>query len=809
MALDSDQNRARNSRRSQNALPDADVIHTVQKWIDHPSWDAVNSSDSAVEDLTACYKLFGRIPDTLLNVLRSVASGFPESVTDSAANARSSHSTWIPDSNVEPAFDVLLDEPVPEVPPSRFVPQRLLGMGAFGIVLCVQDTKLDLIVALKLLRPSLGQSHALERRFLREAQAAASLDHPGIVRVFETGRIGRLPYIMTSLVNGPNLADLLKERGGCLPSTQAVPLIAQVAEAVQFAHERGVLHRDLKPSNILLEPCTATDSDTAEFRPKLTDFGLAKRVNHQTDLKDNLSDGCQILGTLRYMSPEQAAGRLNDVGIGSDIYSLGAILHQTLIGTTPHEGRSTAETMTRILQEPAASLRRVDKSIPQDLDNIVLKCLSREPHDRYASAGDLAADLHRFLRGEPVVARKASWIRRAKYWVRKNPAVAAMTTLSAIVVIGSLITVSTLYLRERKAVDLALDAIHESYASVADEEFDDIPGMAKKRYELSLLQIQKFKQLTADLGNDARGRYALSIAYSRAATAAGRLAMREKSRQYRDECLALLDTLLKEDPDNLDYQYDVFFNRKVIASEFFGPGSTLPERIAMKEAVHRDVLRLLELAPRDRYYRDAVASCKYDLAIDYLLKAPGSAEKFFRDAWQMSDVLWKEHPDELMFVKYSLLARANLATTLRSQKRHDEAEQLLRVAMSILNAIDHPDRSKPWFDEIERKLLGSLIDNCFVRENWAEAAQLAKRCIEIDTRLLALNPNLTVYLLGKTQFQIELLRAERHFGEVPNEAARLAEIETLFSECERHPDCVLEVPVLRAFLNDPSNTPIP
>jgi serine/threonine protein kinase len=809
MALDSDQNGSQNSDRHRDERPNADVIHTVQQWIDHPSWDVANPTDSAAEDLAACYQLFGRIPDSLLNVLQSLESGFPESETDSAANVRSSHSTWIPNPGVEPMFDVFLDEPIPEVPASRFVPQRLLGMGAFGIVLCVQDTKLDLTVALKLLRPSLGQSQSLERRFLREAQAAASLDHCGIVRVFETGRIGRHPYIMTSLVNGPNLADLLKERGGRLTSTQAVPLIARVAEAVQFAHERGVLHRDLKPSNILLEPSTATDSDIAEFRPKLTDFGLAKRVNHQADVKDNLSDGCQILGTLRYMSPEQAAGRMNDVGIGSDIFSLGAILHQTLIGTTPHEGRSTVETLTRILQEPAASLRRIDKSIPQDLDNIVLKCLAREPHDRYASAGDLAADLHRFLRGEPVVARKASWIRRARYWVSQNPAVAGMTTLSAFVIIGSLITVSTLYLRERKAVDLALDAIHESYASVADEEFDDIPGMAEKRYELSLLQIQKFRKLTADLGNDSRGRYALSIAYSRAATAAGRLAMRAKSRQYRDECLALLEALLEEDPDNLDYQYDVFFNRKVIASEFFGPGSTLHERIAMKEAVHRDVLRLLELAPHDRYYRDALASCKYDLAIDYLLTDPGPAETFFRDAWQMSDALWKEHPAELMFVKYSLLARANLATTFRSAERYGEAEQLLREAMSILNAIDHPDRSKPWFEEIERKLLGSLIDNCVARENWAEAAQLAKRCIEIDTRLLALNPNLTVYLLGKTQFQIELLRAERHLGDVPEEAARLAEIESLLAECERHPDCAIDVPMLRAFLNDSSNTPIP
>jgi serine/threonine protein kinase len=776
-----------------NGVPNP-IVQQVQQWIDHPSWDTQAPTDVGDDDIHVCIALFSAPASDCS--MRSGDRSRSIDDDDQDEDEKAEHS--------EPEEDDL--ERVESF--DRFSFERILGAGGFGIVLCVFDRVLNRHVALKIQRPSLRYSRILQRRFLREVQVAASLEHPGILGVLETGRIGGHPYILSEVVDGPDLSCYLRTQQGRIPHSHSVALLRQVAEALQYAHERGVLHRDLKPSNILLEPTSSKTPNHLPFIPKLTDFGLAKRVNHQADLQENLSAGCQLMGTLRYMSPEQAAGKIRDVGIASDVYSLGAILYQCVTGKTPYQGVSSAEILSKILSEPIVPPRRIDSSLSRDLENIILKCLSREPRDRYASAGELAAELTRLEAGEPILARRASLFRRLRYWARQNRELALMATLSAAMITGTMITVSILYLRERKAVSLALSAIHESFAKVADEVLDDVPNMTEKRYQLYLLQIEKLKKFNTEFGLDARNRYALSIAYSRAGTAAGRTGRQAESRMHREECLKLLEELLKADPDNLEYQYDAFFNRKNIATELFGPVSYLDERLALKEAVHRDGLRLLALAPNNRDYRDAVASCKYDLAIDYELIDQVVAEKFFLDAIQISDALWKENPNQLIFVKYSLLGRGRLASIYGRTGRLEEAEQILRKTMSILDAINHPDRHDPWFEIIEREPLQSLTETCVARGNWDEVAELARRSLEIDTRLFPLYPNNRTYLAGQCRSQIELLRAERNRGAVRNEADRLTEIERLLTECANYPDSAQYVRSLRAFLTDTSNTPL-
>ena len=762
-----------------------DAIRIVQDWIDHPSWDTQeDTSESKDEDIQRCVDLFRE---------------------DAAERCTESANRPIPASF---SAQVETDESIVEASADRFAFERLLGVGAFGVVLAVYDKILARRVALKILRPSLGNARTLERRFLREVQVAASLDHTGIVRVFETGRIGSHPYIMTALIDGPNLAIHLKDRGGIIRACDAAELIAHVAEALQFAHERGVLHRDLKPGNILLEPDT-NKGDTQAYMPRLTDFGLAKRVNDPMDEKANLSDGCQMLGTLRYCSPEQASGRLKDVGTASDIYSLGAILHQALTGKTPHEGSSNAELLTNILQNPVPSLRRLDSAISKDIDNIVLKCLSREPHDRYATAVELAADLKRFLRGEPVVARKASVVRRLRYWVWENPAIAGMATLTLAVILGALIVMSVLYVRERQAVDLALKAINESYVRVAEDVLIDVPNSAEKRYQLHLMALDAHKKLAEGFGYDARSRHRLSVAYSYAGTAAGRLARRQESRQYREACIDLLQRLLKEDPDNERYQYDLFFNRNNIANAMHDAADDPRDRIAMKELVHESILKLLKLAPKNRDYLDASASAKMSLAAEYVRTDKARAPQMFREACEISDRLWAENPKDLVFVKYALTARAHLADLLRNNGDLKESERLCLEAVAILQSITNPDRTRPWFEEIEREPIRSLAELRFSQGNWAEAVPLLRRCAEISNTQSTLHPENDGYLHMQCQFAIELLRAERHLGNVPNSEARLAEIERLLTECERFPGLgVSYVQAMRSYLSDTSANPM-
>lgn len=319
------------------------------------------------------------------------------------------------------ALAVASDRP-PEIPGYEVL--GILGQGGMGIVYKARQEKLQRFVALKMIVGGNRTVPELVGRFLGEAQAVARLQHPNIVQIFEAGEHQGQPYISLEFVDGTSLDK--KVSGQPLPPQAAAELLLPLAQAIEAAHRRGIVHRDLKPANVLL---------TAEGTPKVTDFGLAKYLD---DDVTRTQTGV-ILGTPSYMAPEQAEGRVKEIGPTADVYALGAILYEMLTGRPPFRGTTSLETLEQVRSQEPVRPSSLQPKIPRDLETICLKCLQKDAQRRYASAAELAEDLMRFLAGEPIQARPVSeWVSFWR-WYRRNPA-QAWTSVVAAGAIGMVIT---------------------------------------------------------------------------------------------------------------------------------------------------------------------------------------------------------------------------------------------------------------------------------------------------------------------------------------------------------------------------------
>ncbi|HEY2142724.1 MAG TPA: protein kinase [Candidatus Udaeobacter sp.] len=289
-----------------------------------------------------------------------------------------------------------------------------IGRGGQGVVFRARQKSLNRTVALKVI--SLGQwaSKAHLKRFRLEAEAAARLEHPGIVPIHEVGERDGQCYFSMKFVEGGQLDEVLKQTP--MSIRQAVELITKVARTVHYAHEHGILHRDIKPGNILLD---------AKGEPHLTDFGLARLVESESSVTQTLD----VLGTPSYMAPEQAVGNNAAVSSSTDVYGLGAVLYQLLTGQPPFAGGATYQTIRLLLETEPRQPRLLNPKIDRDLSTICLKCLDKDPKRRYPSALALAEDLERWIKHEPIAARRVGPLLRGRKWVRRNPSIALMAAM--------------------------------------------------------------------------------------------------------------------------------------------------------------------------------------------------------------------------------------------------------------------------------------------------------------------------------------------------------------------------------------------
>ncbi len=292
-----------------------------------------------------------------------------------------------------------------------YILEKLLGRGGMGVVYSGRQVHLDRAVAVKMIRSGALASIEEVQRFYTEARSAAKLDHPNIVTVYQCGECENHHYFSMDYVRGSDLARLMQ--AGPVDCKRAARYVRDVARAIQYAHERGILHRDLKPANVLVD-----EDDVVH----VTDFGLAKVIGHETGLT---ATGAAI-GTPSYMSPEQAAGRNDEHSTGTDIYSLGAILFALVTGRPPFQGTSVVQTIMHVIHRPAPLAREILESVDVDMETIIAKCLRKKIEDRYISADELAEDLDRYMLGEPIKARPVSQARRLWHWMMGIPIVGAI-----------------------------------------------------------------------------------------------------------------------------------------------------------------------------------------------------------------------------------------------------------------------------------------------------------------------------------------------------------------------------------------------
>jgi tetratricopeptide (TPR) repeat protein len=453
----------------------------------------------------------------------------------------------------------------------RFRIRRELGRGGFGVVYLAHDPVLDREVAVKVPHPG-GLDPEAGHRLAVEAQAAARLGHPNIVPVHESGTADGVPYVVSDYCPGISLADWLQRSQGPVPWPDAARLVAALARGVHHAHARGVLHRDLKPANVLLtateagpapgEPAPGGPTPTlplAAYVPRVADFGMAKLFLGPGS--PHTTTGV-IRGTPAYMAPEQAAGGPRDLTTAIDVYALGAVLYELLTRRPPFAAETPLATLDMIRTRAPIPPRALRSGLPADLETVCLKCLEKDPARRYTAAGELADDLDRLLRGEPVLARRATALERVVRAVRRYPAVAGLSVLLALALIAGLVVTTALWQRTKRERDRAeqhlvqlLDAYDETATATMDDHDLRAEELLPLRKQLLTELADRLDWVEARLSRDPADRPQLARCQHRLASVLFHLGRLDESRAAAGRAVETYEGLVRGNPNDTAARY--------------------------------------------------------------------------------------------------------------------------------------------------------------------------------------------------------------------------------------------------------------
>lgn len=633
-----------------------------------------------------------------------------------------------------------------------------IARGGMGVVYRARQPRLKRTVALKMILAGRFASENDVIRFFGEAEAAASLSHPNIVGIHEVGQDGGYHYFSMDFIEGHGLEELVIERP--LEPRTAVRYVRIVAGAIQYAHEKGILHRDLKPSNILIDQ---------NDQPLVTDFGLAKCMSAES----NLTATGMALGTPGYMSPEQAAGDHQVVGPTSDVYSLGAILYHLLTGRPPFQAVNPVETIMMVLSKEPVPPRMLCDRIPRDLETITLKALSKDPVKRYQSAAELAEDLSRWERGEPIHARPVGRIERGYRWCRRNPKDAIVACLVFGVLVWRVIStqsenyklqvqearVREQYQRAEANYHRARDAVKAMLLEVGAEDLRDVPHMDHARKRLLLQALEFYQQFQKERPSDPEVALETARSYfqvARISEMLGRVADAEKA--YRDS-IDLASTLTARDPENADYA-------QVLAESqnYLGELARKTGKPAEAQASYRAAQKLQEqlVARRpDPAYQRQLARTLSNQGILYREtgQLPQSEELFLASIELLKRAVDAD-PKDAALRRQLAQSYLNLGPVMRATERAGQAEAAYLSAIKLLESLA---RSDPDDREIRLSLATAITNLGNVLLGDAARSEEAKRTLERSIQIFS---ELVTDFPGVPTYEKELANSHNTLGAV-------------------------------------------
>ncbi len=674
----------------------------------------------------------------------------------------------------------------PHVPPAKF---RLvagyeildeIGRGGMGVVYRAIQPALRRQVALKMITQGIhaGQSELL--RFRREAEATAALQHPYIAQVFDVGELDGQPYIAMELVRGHALSEHLEMHP--LRFDEAAKLLVKLSLAMQHAHASGIVHRDLKPQNILLDLSSPEVAGVGELRPKIVDFGLAKRIDPSVTVT---STGV-ILGTPSYMSPEQSTGNNAMVGPSTDIYALGAILYETIAGRPPFKGVSPIETLNQVRTVDPVKPSVLRPGMPRELETICLKCLQKSPKDRYLTVADLLEDLNRFLDGRPILARPASLAGLTWKWTKRHPAVAALIAVivlasTAMVALGlaynaslrsALSSAKAAQARADGNFQFAFRAVEQMLDRVGFSQLADTPEMEGVREELLSDAVGFYsKMLESQPSVDVDSRRQYYTALARLGRIQWTLGETDSALSNLQRAIDSQRQLSTEYPGRYDIQHEVaisLINKGMItrkADDFRSAIKYLEairdvypickrelaqarnnlanvaESIEDRERLHLSVLELrrelLQETPNDFSLLYGLGETHHNLGFIYNVTGRiAESEAAYREALQLFERLVKDHDSVTDYRNALAETITHVAEVVHSLGRHDEAIALIDRGIAIRKVAAARFPRLPAMQEAVVRGLLTKAAFLIQTSQFASAAQSSQEAVDICTGLM-------------------------------------------------------------------------